>query len=120
MGLFMQIKDIENYRENNRLEAKAAQGGLPKSVWETVCAFANTAGGIVILGAKERKDKTLEIIGLADAHKMLDDFWNAAMSKNKLSAKFCRMRMSILTALMAKMLLSLRYRSLKGYCGQYF
>ena len=88
MGLFMQIKDIENYRENNRLEAKAAQGGLPKSVWETVCAFANTAGGIVILGAKERKDKTLEIIGLADAHKMLDDFWNAAMSKNKLSAKF--------------------------------
>ena len=81
----MDISKLENYKENNRLEAKAAQGGLPRSVWETVSAFANTEGGIIVLGAKERKDGTLEIAGLADADKMLDDFWNAAHSPDKLS-----------------------------------
>jgi len=43
-----------------------------------------------VLGAKERKDGTLEIVGLGDADKMLDDFWNAALSKDKLSARFLR------------------------------
>ena len=68
----MDLAKFETYKENNRLEAKAAQGGLPKSIWETVSAFANTSGGVIVLGAKERKDDALEIVGLADADKMLD------------------------------------------------
>lgn len=81
----MDLAKLETYKENNRLEAKAAQGGLPKSVWETVSAFANTEGGVIVLGAKERRDGTLELVGLDDADKMLDDFWNAAHSPDKLS-----------------------------------
>lgn len=81
----MDFAQLETYKENNRFEAKAAQGGLPRSVWETVSAFANTGGGAIVLGAKERKDGTLDLAGLDDADKMLDDFWNAAHSADKLS-----------------------------------
>lgn len=40
--------------DDGRVEAKAAAGGLSKTVWQTVSAFANTDGGVVILGLDER------------------------------------------------------------------
>lgn len=36
-------------------EAKSCSGGLSKDVWESVSAFANTGGGILLLGVDERK-----------------------------------------------------------------
>ena len=40
--------------ENGRVEVKAAAGGFPKSVLETVSAFANGDGGTILLGLTDR------------------------------------------------------------------
>ncbi|MCK2245330.1 MULTISPECIES: ATP-binding protein [unclassified Crossiella] len=53
------------------VEAKKAAGGLPRSVRETLSAFANTRGGTVILGLDEQSGFTAT--GLSDAAKMSAD-----------------------------------------------
>ena len=37
-------KSFDKYREENCLEAKAANGGLPGSLWDTYSSFANSYG----------------------------------------------------------------------------
>lgn len=69
--------NIEKYKENNRIEAKKAVGGLPKSIWETYSAFANTLGGIILLGVEEYPDKSLRPVELPDPEKLVKDFWDA-------------------------------------------
>ena len=68
--------NIEKYKENNRIEAKKALGGLPKSIWETYSAFANALGGVLLLGVEEHKDKTLHPVNLPDPEKMIKEFWS--------------------------------------------
>ena len=76
---------IEQYRENNRIEAKKALGGLPKSIWETYSAFANTHGGIILLGVEEWADKSLHTVDLPDPDRLIKEFWDIANNPNKTS-----------------------------------
>lgn len=86
---------LEQYRENNRIEAKKALGGLPHSIWETYSAFANTLGGIILLGAVEYKDKSLHTVDLPDPERLVKEFWElvndpAKASVNILTSKHVR------------------------------
>lgn len=76
---------LETYRENNRIEAKKALGGLPESIWETYSAFANTIGGIILLGVVEQKDKTLSAIDLPAPEKLIKEFWDMVNNPKKVS-----------------------------------
>lgn len=42
-------------RESHEFEFKSAKGGFPGSFWETYSSFANTTGGVIMFGVKERK-----------------------------------------------------------------
>ena len=77
--------NIGKYRENNRIEAKKALGGLPKSIWETYSAFANTHGGLILLGVEELEDKSLRSVDLPDPERLIKEFWDIVNNPNKTS-----------------------------------
>lgn len=81
----VQLERIEAYREGNQLEVKAAQGGMPDTLWDSYSAFANTDGGCILLGVKERDDHSFYAVGLKDAEKMKKDFWNMVNNRQKIS-----------------------------------
>ncbi len=79
------VLQIEKYKENNRIEAKKALGGLPRSIWETYSAFANTLGGVILLGVEEHKDKSLHPVNLPDPEGMVAEFWMLLNQEGKAS-----------------------------------
>lgn len=88
----LDLNHLEQYQENNRIEAKKALGGLPHSIWETYSAFANTLGGIILLGVEEYKDKSLHTVDLPDPEKLVKEFWDMVNNPNKASVNILSSR----------------------------
>ena len=79
------IKEVLLKGERVTLECKRARAEVPKSIWATYSAFANTIGGLILLGVNEdmqEKDirKRYQIIGVDEPMKILTDFWNTLNS----------------------------------------
>ena len=67
------------------LECKEAESQIPKSIYETYSAFANTNGGTILLGIREDRKaadpaKRFTVTGIKDKDKLLADFWNTINS----------------------------------------
>ena len=81
----MNLRDgYTEWRENNRLEFKRAQGGFPRSFWETYSAFANTEGGLVVFGVDETPDGP-KVVGVKDADALVRNLWNGLNDRQRVS-----------------------------------
>jgi len=86
----LEINNLLRYGERVTLECKDATGGLPKSIWETYSSFANTSGGVILLGIEENLwetdwEKRFSVVGLKNPGKIIADFWNT-LNSDKVSA----------------------------------
>ena len=69
------------WSETDDLEFKSAKGGLPQSLWETYSAFANTNGGVILLGVENDGF----VSGIKDTSKIKKSFWDTINNKTKVS-----------------------------------
>ena len=76
-------EDVEH--EYKRATGRDGKGALPGSLWDTYSAFANTYGGVIVLGVAEQDDGELTILGISDPAKVLDDFWAQINNSEKVS-----------------------------------
>jgi len=72
---------IDSFKEGNRFEVKLAKGGIPNSIWETYSSFANTEGGLILLGVKENKNHTFAIEGILNPEQLVKAFWDGVNNK---------------------------------------
>ena len=79
------IKRMIDDWETEVVEFKRAKGAVPASFWESYSAFANTDGGVIVLGVAEDGHKHT-VIGVTNADKMVAEIWNNANNPQRVSA----------------------------------
>ena len=79
------INDISKY-ESVDLEFKSSKGGLSHSMWQTYSSFANTQGGVIYLGVKE-KNHRFSVDGLTreQIEEYKKQLWDGLNNRQKVS-----------------------------------
>ena len=79
-----ELKKLIKTGENGVVEFKRGRGGVPGDFWPSYSAFANTDGGVIVLGVSEKNDIRV-IEGVENPEKVRADLWNAANNPDKVS-----------------------------------
>ena len=80
-----EILEMLKYGEHIHLECKKAESKLPKSIWETYSSFANTDGGVILLGVEENMkeadySKRFSFVSVSNTAQKIKDFWDTINS----------------------------------------
>ena len=70
--------------EWNDIEFKEVRAAVPKSAYESVSSFANTAGGHLVFGVK-KDGSAFEIVGVLDVDKVQNEFLTTLRQKEKIN-----------------------------------
>ncbi|OKZ55668.1 MAG: hypothetical protein BHV80_00240 [Phocaeicola vulgatus] len=77
------VEELMEKKESVEIEFKSAAGGFPKSFWETYSSFANTNGGTIVLGIKEKKgDFYIDSLKDELIEKYKKEFWSGVNNKD--------------------------------------
>jgi predicted HTH transcriptional regulator len=84
------IADLALLQESVDLECKLGvgrdgQGVVPDEFWPTYSAFANTQGGLVVLGVREKKGR-FSVEGIANVAKVRKELFDSLNNRQKVSA----------------------------------
>ena len=80
------LEQLLHDKESSEVEFKSAAGGFPKSFWETYSSFANTNGGAIIFGVKEKAGEFyLDGLTGEQVDKYRRDFFNNMHNKQNIS-----------------------------------
>lgn len=80
-----ELTELLEFGEKISLECKKSATTLPKSIWSSYSAFANTTGGVIVLGVEEIEEHgslfpRYEIQGVKNVDRQIKDFWNTINS----------------------------------------
>ena len=76
------LEQLLQDKESGDMEFKTAKGGFPHSMWETYSSFANTNGGAIVFGIKEKDDQFfLDGLTKEQVKKYKKDFFNGIHNK---------------------------------------
>ncbi|HBQ6509397.1 TPA: ATP-binding protein, partial [Klebsiella variicola subsp. variicola] len=83
------LLDLQTLSESVELEFKLAQGAegkgkLPEDFWRTYSAMANTRGGYVVLGVREKKGNFI-VEGISDMATVTKQLFDIANNKKKVN-----------------------------------
>ncbi len=84
------LEDLALLRESVDLECKLAagrdgRGAVPEDFWPTYSSFANTDGGIVVFGLREKQGQ-FSVEGVHDVAKVRKDLFDGLNNRQKVSA----------------------------------
>lgn len=72
--------------ESATLEFKSAKSGFPRSFWETYSSFANTQGGVIYLGVKEKNHQfIIDSLSYSQIKAYEKELWDGLNNRNKVS-----------------------------------
>lgn len=80
------IKKLLQQKEGVNLEFKEATNSLPKTIFETICAFLNTEGGTILLGVTD--DGSVKGIDPSCVTKIKTDLFNLSNNPQKIDPVF--------------------------------